>query len=135
MSALAWMMTTGVGVGLTPEGGLELDGLERLDDDLYARVVEVARTSKAEIVAELQGGPVPSPALAELDRFFAAAVEHVFPDGTTGWIDPTHKFPAIEMVLCPVMGGPSPRASCTEHNGCPDMNTCKAFKRPLAGRK
>lgn len=55
MNALAWMESTGVVVGLTPEGGLELDGLEHLDDELYARVLEVARAHKAEIVAELQG--------------------------------------------------------------------------------
>ena len=103
--------------------------------DLPKQPDPLPRTSKAELVPELQGGPVPSSALVELDRFFAAAVEHVFPDGTTGWIDPAHKFPAIEMVLCPAIGKPSPRASCTEHNGCPDVNTCKAFKRPLAGRK
>jgi hypothetical protein len=27
---------------------------------------------------------------AELDRFFAMAVEYQFPDGTTGWIDPAY---------------------------------------------
>lgn len=80
MSALAWMQATGVGVGLTPEGGLELDGLERLDDALYARVLEVARARKAEIVADIKRTPsrvrgedAPDPAdaspLAALARF------------------------------------------------------------------
>ena len=90
MNALAWMKTTGVGVALTSEGGLELDGLEHLDDALYTRVLEVARTRKAEILAELTGSAAASPALAEVDRFFSAAVEHVFPDGTTGWVDPAY---------------------------------------------
>jgi len=48
------MKTTGVVLGLTTEGGLELNGLERLDDELYARVLEVARANKADLVAELQ---------------------------------------------------------------------------------
>ncbi len=54
MSALDWMKSTGVELGLTPDGGLELDGLERLDDDLYARVLEVARSHKAELVEWLR---------------------------------------------------------------------------------
>ncbi|WP_027190356.1 hypothetical protein [Fundidesulfovibrio putealis] len=54
MNALAWMKSTGVAVDLTSEGGLELDGLESLDDGIYARVLDVARAHKAEIVAELK---------------------------------------------------------------------------------
>jgi len=53
MNALAWMQSTGVGVALTPEGGLELDGLEHLDDALYTRVLKVARANKSEIISEL----------------------------------------------------------------------------------
>ena len=30
----------------------------------------------------------PDPGQVELDRFFSVAVEHQFPDGATGWIDP-----------------------------------------------
>jgi len=90
MNALAWMKTTGVGVGLTVEGGLELDGLELLDDALYARVLDVARKHKAAILAELTGDAAASSAQAEADRFFATAVEHVFPDGTRGWVDPAY---------------------------------------------
>lgn len=47
-------MTTGVVVGLASGDRLELDGLDRLDDDLYIRVLEVARARKAEIVGELK---------------------------------------------------------------------------------
>lgn len=70
MNALAWMKSTGVAVGLTSGGGLELDGLESLDDELYARVLDVARAHKPEIVAELGGLVVPSlPSLEALARF------------------------------------------------------------------
>lgn len=86
MNALAWMQSTGVAVGLTSGGGLELDGLERLDDELYARVLDVARTHKAELLAELREGatvpPIPptDPSLAALVRF-----EHD-PHGVVAWL-------------------------------------------------
>lgn len=57
MNALAWVKATGVVVALTSEGGLELDGLEHLDDELYGRVLDVARAYKTEIVKQLQGQP------------------------------------------------------------------------------
>lgn len=69
MSALAWMQSTGVGVGLIPEGGLELDGLEHLDDELYARVLEVARAHKAEIIAELRDDTKRTPSRARKEEF------------------------------------------------------------------
>ena len=100
-----------------------------------APLVDVARTHKAEIVAEIQGQAAPSPALAEIDRFFSSASPHMFEDGTTGWIDLAHKAPSVELVHCPVIGEPSPRASCVAFNGCPDIETCKAFKRSFVGRK
>ncbi len=91
MNALAWMQSTGVAVGLTSGGGLELDGLERLDDALYARVLDVARTHKAELLAELREGasapPVPptDPAMAALVRFESN------PHGTVAWLaDPVN---------------------------------------------
>ena len=90
MNALAWMKTTGVGLALTSEGRLELEGLERLDDALYARVLDVARKHKADILAELAGHVGATPALAEVVRFFSSAVEHRFPDGTMGWVDPAY---------------------------------------------
>ena len=54
MSALAWMKAVGVVLRLTPEDDLELDGLERLSDELYTRLLEVARANKETIVADLR---------------------------------------------------------------------------------
>ncbi len=59
----------------------------------------VACAHKTKLVAELQQPPIPattfsplaaSPAAAEVARFSAVAVKHVFEDGTTGWIDPAY---------------------------------------------
>ena len=89
MSAARIIQSLGASVSLT-DGKLKLAGLDRLDKETAACVLEVARNHKTEIVAELRGlaSAGLQPGLAELDRFFATAIDHEFPDGTKGWIDP-----------------------------------------------
>lgn len=71
-----------------------LRGLDKLDKETAARVLDVARAHRAELVMELAGGASASSgpsdqalARAELDRFFATAVD----DGAGGWADPGYQ--------------------------------------------
>jgi len=90
MNVARMLRDLGAVPAMTPAGGLRLMGLSSLDRETAARVLDVARKHKAAILAELAGYVAASPALAEVDRFFSTAVEHRFPDGTTGWIDPAY---------------------------------------------
>ena len=72
-------------------GKVKVAGLDRLDKETAVRVLDVARSHRAELLTELAGGAAASPgpsdharALAEVDRFFATAVD----DGAGGWADP-----------------------------------------------
>lgn len=74
MSAARAIEAMGATVTLS-DGRLRLVGLDTLDSDTAARVLDVARTHKAELLAELREGasapPVPSTAspMAALVRF------------------------------------------------------------------
>ena len=72
MSAARIIESMGASVSLV-DGKLKLSGLDRLDRDTAARVLEVARARKAEIVEELREGSASVPAdatpLAALARF------------------------------------------------------------------
>jgi len=85
LNALAWMKSTGVAVGLTAGGGLELDGLDRLGDELYRRVLDVARAHKAEIVAELRGEASAFPA-SDAPFLVALAWFERDPRGVVSWL-------------------------------------------------
>ncbi|GAB6036975.1 hypothetical protein JCM15519_15340 [Fundidesulfovibrio butyratiphilus] len=128
----------GVSVSLV-EDKIKLSGLDRLAPDAAARAVEVAKASRAEIIATLGARKTPIPGrdvLASLDRFFASARPHTFEDGAAGLVAPEHRPPSVEVVRCPVTGEDHPRTACTAFGGCPDLNTCRAFRRPrtLGGR-
>lgn len=90
MSAARVLRDLGAVPELTPEGGLRLVGLSALGRETAVRVLDVARTRKAEILAELKVSAAASSAHAEMHRFFSTAVEHRFPGGARGWVDPAY---------------------------------------------
>ncbi len=122
----------GVSVALV-EDKIKLSGLDRLAPEAAARAVEVAKSSRAQIIASLTAHKAPTPgrdAHAELDRFFASARPHTFEDGTAGLVPPEYRPPSVEVVRCPVTREERPRTACTAFGGCPDLNACRAARRP-----
>jgi hypothetical protein len=80
-------------ISTSPSAQTYRDTLDTMDTNRSKGTPRVNSVHTVHIVprgSTPEGQASASPHLAELDRFFASAVEHQFPDGTTGWVAPKY---------------------------------------------
>lgn len=61
MTVLSWIQSHGVSVSLVGPENILLDGLDRLNEDQAAKVVEFAKQNKPRLLVELRGHVVGEP--------------------------------------------------------------------------